>query len=252
MIGREKRMLLRHYLEQGVSKSALARQLGISRDTIHRWVRARVIWTGTSMRDPWSTGRGPRYRRSWTPITDYRDPTGSVSGAVRGAASGGDPGRWVRGGYTQLKEFVRQVRPRRRRSLYPVRDAGGPPSAGGLRALSLSVGRAVRSARRARLLASAVVPVLPAAGHADADRRDSRMRSLFRRRAAGAAVRSDEGCDHARPAAGGRRPRPQRRVSALRESLGLHAARMSAVPCADERQGRASRSLPARQPGLRP
>ena len=29
-------MLLRHYLEQGVSKSALARQLGISRDTIER------------------------------------------------------------------------------------------------------------------------------------------------------------------------------------------------------------------------
>src|SRR5690606_40868995 len=39
MIGREKRMLLRHYLEQGVSKSALARQLGVSRDTIHRWIR---------------------------------------------------------------------------------------------------------------------------------------------------------------------------------------------------------------------
>jgi transposase len=33
-------MLLRHYLEQGTSKSALARQLGISRDTIHRWIRA--------------------------------------------------------------------------------------------------------------------------------------------------------------------------------------------------------------------
>jgi transposase-like protein len=40
MIGRETRMLRRHYLEQGASKSALARQLGISRDTIHRWIRA--------------------------------------------------------------------------------------------------------------------------------------------------------------------------------------------------------------------
>ena len=39
MIGRETRMLLRHYLEQGASKSALARQLGVSRDTIHRWIR---------------------------------------------------------------------------------------------------------------------------------------------------------------------------------------------------------------------
>ncbi|HZY96055.1 MAG TPA: helix-turn-helix domain-containing protein, partial [Candidatus Cybelea sp.] len=33
-------MLLRHYLEQGSSKSALARELGVSRDTIHRWIRA--------------------------------------------------------------------------------------------------------------------------------------------------------------------------------------------------------------------
>jgi len=33
-------MLLRHYLAQGASKSALARQLGISRDPIHRWIRA--------------------------------------------------------------------------------------------------------------------------------------------------------------------------------------------------------------------
>ena len=32
-------MLLRHYLEQGASKSALARQLGVSRETIHRWIR---------------------------------------------------------------------------------------------------------------------------------------------------------------------------------------------------------------------
>src|SRR6185295_7389465 len=39
MFGRETRMLLRHYLEQGTSKSALARQMGISRDTIHRWIR---------------------------------------------------------------------------------------------------------------------------------------------------------------------------------------------------------------------
>jgi transposase len=32
-------MLLRHYLAQGLTKSALARQLGIRRDTIHRWIR---------------------------------------------------------------------------------------------------------------------------------------------------------------------------------------------------------------------
>jgi transposase len=32
------RMRLRHYLEQGTSKSALARQLGVSRNTIYDWV----------------------------------------------------------------------------------------------------------------------------------------------------------------------------------------------------------------------
>jgi ABC-type antimicrobial peptide transport system permease subunit len=32
-------MLLRHYLAQGGSKSALARRLDVSRDTIHRWIR---------------------------------------------------------------------------------------------------------------------------------------------------------------------------------------------------------------------
>jgi hypothetical protein len=32
-------MLLRHHLDQGSSKSALARRLGVSRDTIHRWIR---------------------------------------------------------------------------------------------------------------------------------------------------------------------------------------------------------------------
>ena len=40
MFGRETWMLLRHYLEQGTSKRALAQRLGVSRDTIHRWIRA--------------------------------------------------------------------------------------------------------------------------------------------------------------------------------------------------------------------
>jgi transposase len=40
MIGRETRMLLRHYLAQGASKSALAHRFGISRDTVHCWIRA--------------------------------------------------------------------------------------------------------------------------------------------------------------------------------------------------------------------
>ena len=33
MIGREKRVLLRHYLEQGTNKAVIARDLGVSRRT---------------------------------------------------------------------------------------------------------------------------------------------------------------------------------------------------------------------------
>ena len=39
MIGREKRVLLRHYHEQGMSKAAIARDLGISRRTVYRWIK---------------------------------------------------------------------------------------------------------------------------------------------------------------------------------------------------------------------
>jgi uncharacterized protein len=39
MIGREKRVLLRHYLEQGMNKAAIARELEISRRTVYHWIR---------------------------------------------------------------------------------------------------------------------------------------------------------------------------------------------------------------------
>jgi len=46
LIGRETRVLLRHYLEQGIAKSELARKLGLSRRTIHH-----LIATGQLERD---------------------------------------------------------------------------------------------------------------------------------------------------------------------------------------------------------
>ena len=63
MFGRETRMLLRHYLEQGTSKSALARQLGVSRDTIHRWIATATL-IAISRRSRCSTVRGHRCRPS--------------------------------------------------------------------------------------------------------------------------------------------------------------------------------------------
>ena len=40
MIGRETRVLLRHYLEQGLSKAAVARRVGVSERTVHHWIAA--------------------------------------------------------------------------------------------------------------------------------------------------------------------------------------------------------------------
>ena len=40
MIGRETRVLLRHYLKQGMSKAVIARQVGISPRTVYRWIAA--------------------------------------------------------------------------------------------------------------------------------------------------------------------------------------------------------------------
>jgi transposase len=111
MFGRETRMLLRHYLEEGRSKSALARQLGVSRDTIHRWIRE-----GDLDRDletmPVHYGPRPPVATKLTayiPIVEARLAAYPELSAVRLLdeirAAGYD------GGYTQLKAFVRRVRP---------------------------------------------------------------------------------------------------------------------------------------------
>ncbi len=112
MHGTEKRMLLSHYLKQGVSKSALARELGVSRDTIHRWIRDGELDRDLEVEPP---RYGPR-----PPVPTKLDPYKAIIDTrlaalpelssvrlleeIRGAG--------YTGGYTQLKEYVRRVRPR--------------------------------------------------------------------------------------------------------------------------------------------
>lgn len=112
MIGREKRMLLRHYLEEGQSKSAVARKLGISRDTLHRLIR-----TGQLDRDldeepvrykarrPVATKLEPYKPMLLARLKAY--PELSAERLYREIQAAGYPG-----GYTQVKEFVRKARPR--------------------------------------------------------------------------------------------------------------------------------------------
>jgi transposase len=111
MFGRETRMLLRHYLEQGTSKSALARKLGVHRDTIHRWIRA-------GERDRDLDGEPVRYgpRRpvatkldAYKPIIEARLAAYPQLSAVRLLEEIQAAG--YSGGYTQLKAFVQRVRP---------------------------------------------------------------------------------------------------------------------------------------------
>ena len=43
MYSRETRVLLRHYLEQGVGKAELARRFGVSRRTVYHWIETEQL-----------------------------------------------------------------------------------------------------------------------------------------------------------------------------------------------------------------
>src|SRR5215208_4713972 len=111
MFGRETRMLLRHSLEQGASKSELSRQLGVSRDTIHRWIR-----DGDLERDV--DAEAVRYRPrppvetkldAYKPIIEARLTAYPELSSVRLLDEIRAAG--YAGGYSQLKAYVRRVRP---------------------------------------------------------------------------------------------------------------------------------------------
>lgn len=111
MYTREHRMLLRHYLEQGLTKTEIARTLGVSRRTVHHWIE-----TGQLERelDDGPARYGPR-----SPVTRLIDPyrpliqtrldeyprltATRLYEEMRAAG--------YAGGYTQVKEYVRTVRP---------------------------------------------------------------------------------------------------------------------------------------------
>jgi len=111
MFGRETRMLLRHYLEHGKSKSALARELGVSRDTIHRWIRDGDL---DRELDDTPVPYGPR-RPIPTKLDRYRSiievrlaayPALSAVRLLEEIRAAG-----YTGGYSQLTALVRQLRP---------------------------------------------------------------------------------------------------------------------------------------------
>ena len=135
-------------------------QLGVSRDTIHRWIRDGELDRDLDDDAGARTARVGRCRPSsirYRPIIETR--LAAYPAAVGGAAARGDS----RGGLHRrlhAAEGVRAAAPSgaAARAGGALRDAGGPPGAGRLRRVPLPVGQALRAARRARLLAVAVVP----------------------------------------------------------------------------------------------
>lgn len=112
MIERDKRMLLRHYLEEGLSKSEISRRLDVSRDTIHRLIRTGQLDRDLDTEPVRYTSRRPVPRK----LDPYRAlivarleayPRLSAVRLLEEVRAAG-----YAGGYTQVKEFVRRVRPR--------------------------------------------------------------------------------------------------------------------------------------------
>lgn len=112
MIGWDSRVLLKHYLEEGLSKAEIARRLGISRKTVGRWVRSgqldRDVEAGFVRYKP-----RPRTPVKLDPYKAYvrarleAFPELSAVRLLEEIRAAGYPG-----GLTQLKLYVREVRPR--------------------------------------------------------------------------------------------------------------------------------------------
>lgn len=112
MYSRETRVLLRHYLEQGVGKTELARRLGVSRRTVYHWIETEQLDRDL---DDEAVSYAPR-----PPIPRKLDPYRGIIQARLQAYPRLTAERIFEeiraagyvGGYTQIKEYVREIRPR--------------------------------------------------------------------------------------------------------------------------------------------
>ena len=112
MIGWEKRVLLRHYLEQGMTKAAVAKLLGVSRRTVHYWIETEQLDRDVSDE---AVQYGPRPSVP-TKVDPYKGiilsrlaeyPALTAMRLFEEIKASGYVGC-----YTQVKEYVRKVRPR--------------------------------------------------------------------------------------------------------------------------------------------
>lgn len=111
MYGREQRVLLRHYLERGLTKAEVARELGVSRRTVYHWIAAGQLDRDLDEAPVRYTPRPAVARKidAFRGIIDARlseFPKLTAARLFEEIRAAG-----YAGGYTQLKDYVRQVRP---------------------------------------------------------------------------------------------------------------------------------------------
>ena len=111
MIRLKTHMLLRHYLAEGLSKADIARRLGINARTIRRWIVAGELDRDLDEpprykpRPPRPTKLDPYREIVRTRLADYPELSAvRLFEEVRAAG--------YTGSYAQVRDFVRQVRPR--------------------------------------------------------------------------------------------------------------------------------------------
>ena len=112
MHGWETRMLLKHYLDQGVSKAELSRRFGVSRRTVHSWIESGQLDRDLSSGGSSYTPR-PRVAHKLDPYKGIvkerlgQFPKLSAKRLFDEVRAAGYPG-----GYSRVRDYVREVRPR--------------------------------------------------------------------------------------------------------------------------------------------
>ena len=246
-------MLLKHYLDRGVSKAELSRRFGVNRRTIHNWVD-----TGQLDRDLAAGARGYSPR---PPVAHKLDPYEAIIDArleafpklsakrlfdeVRAA---GYPGC-----YSRVNDYVRATRPREPVvSLVRFETPAGRQGQVDFATFTLPWGR-----RHALVIVlgysrAAVAALLHSADHAGPDGRSGERLRPVRRGSGGAAVRPDARRGAVRRPRGRRRPGAERGVPAVRRALGVHAALVPTLSGPDQGQSGAPDPLHPRELLLRP
>ncbi|MCY3808497.1 MAG: IS21 family transposase [Gemmatimonadetes bacterium] len=111
MFGREKRVLARHYLDEGMSRAEVARRVGIGRRTLYNWIADGLL---EGLLGDQKGGYGPRRPRA-SKLDPYkgiiearlaRYPELSAARLFEEVRAAG-----YRGGYDQVRRHVREVRP---------------------------------------------------------------------------------------------------------------------------------------------